>query len=84
VVSEKINCICNRNIGEQRCHVETNHEIIWFQSYRFQNWNELNGVFYMVCQIPRELAEKSCQVLGEMVGGSDNVTDNGSQWDPSL
>jgi hypothetical protein len=36
----------------------------------------------MVCQIPGELAEKSCQVLGELVGGSANVTDNGSQSDP--
>jgi hypothetical protein len=36
----------------------------------------------MVCQIPGELAEKSCQVLGELIGGSANVTDNGSQWDP--
>jgi hypothetical protein len=36
----------------------------------------------MVCQIPSELAEKSCQVLGELVGGSANVTDNGCWWDP--
>jgi hypothetical protein len=36
----------------------------------------------MVCQIPGELAEKSCQILGELIGGSTNVTDSGSQWDP--
>jgi hypothetical protein len=48
---------------------------------RFQNLNKLEGVFYMVCQILGELAEKSCQVLRELVGGSANVTDNGSQWD---
>jgi hypothetical protein len=35
----------------------------------------------MVCRIPGELAEKSCQVLGELVGGSTNVTDNEPQWD---
>jgi hypothetical protein len=35
----------------------------------------------MVCQIPSELAEKSYQVLGELVGGSANITDNGSHWD---
>jgi len=33
----------------------------------------------MVCQIPSELAEKSCQVLGELVGRSANVADSGPQ-----
>jgi hypothetical protein len=36
----------------------------------------------MVCQIPGELAEKPCQVLGELVGGSASLTDSVSQWDP--
>jgi hypothetical protein len=35
----------------------------------------------MVCRIPGELAEKSCLVLGELVGGSTNVTDE-TQWEP--
>jgi len=36
----------------------------------------------MVCRIPDELAEKSCQVLGELVGRSANVANSGSQRDP--
>ena len=36
----------------------------------------------MVCRIPDEMAEKSCQVLGELVGRSNTVTNNGSQRDP--
>jgi hypothetical protein len=42
----------------------------------------MDGVFYVVCRIPNEMAEKSCQVLGELVGRSDTVTNNGSQRDP--
>ena len=36
----------------------------------------------MVCRIPDVMAEKSCQVLGELVGRSNTVTNNGSQRDP--
>jgi hypothetical protein len=38
----------------------------------------------MVCGIPCELAENSCQVLGKLVGRSANVVDNESQRNPSL
>jgi hypothetical protein len=36
----------------------------------------------VVCRIPDEMAEKSCEVLGELVGRSTNVADNGSQRNP--
>jgi len=38
----------------------------------------------MVCRIPGELVEKSCQVLGELAGRIANVADNGSQKKPPL
>jgi hypothetical protein len=38
--------------------------------------------FYMVCRIPEELAEISCQVRGELVGMSVNVAINGFQRNP--
>jgi len=36
----------------------------------------------MVCRISDELAEKSCQVLGVLVGRSASVANSGSQRDP--
>jgi len=36
----------------------------------------------MVCSIPNEMAEKSCQVLEKLVGRSNTVTNNGSQKEP--
>jgi hypothetical protein len=36
----------------------------------------------MVCQIPVQVAEKTCQILGELIDGSANVTGSWSQWDP--
>ena len=36
----------------------------------------------MVCRIPIEMAEKFCQVLGQLVGRSNTVTNSGSQRNP--
>jgi len=36
----------------------------------------------MVCRIRDELAEKSCQVLGGLLGRSASVANSGSQRDP--
>lgn len=42
-------------------------------------WKEF---FYMVYRISDELAEKPCQVLGELVGRSANVVNSGSRREP--
>jgi hypothetical protein len=43
---------------------------------------KMDGGFDKVCRIPNKMAEQSCQVLGELVGRRDTVTNNGSQRDP--
>jgi len=58
---EELKELYNRNSGEKGHHVETDHQILWSDSYRTKAVKKLNGIFHVVqnashenvCQLPR-------------------------------